>query len=98
MLPNVDIEAALASAHDATPTAPSTISISQSETLLSPSSEVESGLETIPDTAPSGAQGYDWTEETSLDHLADGMAALRVEPTGAGYLGRFFGNCLLCQI
>ncbi|KEF55873.1 uncharacterized protein A1O9_07453 [Exophiala aquamarina CBS 119918] len=48
----------------------------------------------MPDTAPSGAQGYDWTEDTTLDLLADGMAALRVEPTGAGYLGAFLSNKL----
>jgi transcriptional regulatory protein GAL4 len=65
---------------------------------MSPSSEVDSGLGTMPDTAPSGAQGYDWTEETSLDHLADGMAALRIEPTGAGYLGGCFAKSFWRQV
>lgn len=89
LLPNVDIETALASTDDASSTVltSSGVSQSQSDQLTSPLSEIADNLETIPDTAPSGAEGYDWTEEISLDYLADGMAALRIEPTGAGYLG-----------
>ncbi|KAK0123818.1 lactose regulatory protein lac9 and GAL4-like protein [Cadophora gregata] len=36
---------------------------------------------------PQQADGFDWTEETTLSGLSDGMAALSIKPEGTGYLG-----------
>jgi transcriptional regulatory protein GAL4 len=42
----------------------------------------------LPEAVPSNADGFNWQEEdTNVDSLTDGMAALSVEPTGVGYLG-----------
>lgn len=42
----------------------------------------------VSEAAPDQDEGYDWAEDqVSTDRLADGMAALRVEPSGTGYLG-----------
>lgn len=92
LLPDVDLEHALGSSTDvsATDRTPPAVSQPPFVQLTKRPSEIDDGLDTVPDTAPSGAEGYDWTEDTSLDYLADGMAALRIEPTGAGYLGGSF--------
>jgi len=53
---------------------------------LSPSSR-EASHEA--ESLPQAADGFDWTENAiSLNELADGMAALSVNPEGAGYLGK----------
>lgn len=39
----------------------------------------------ISEAVPEESDGFDWQED--IDVLADGMAALSVEPRGAGYLG-----------
>ncbi|EHL01383.1 putative Uncharacterized transcriptional regulatory protein C1F7.11c [Glarea lozoyensis 74030] len=45
---------------------------------------IASGVESLPNEA----NGFDWMEhELTFDRLVDGMAALSVNPTGAGYLG-----------
>ena len=42
----------------------------------------------LPEAVPSNVDGFNWQEEnTNVDSLNDGMAALSVEPTGVGYLG-----------
>lgn len=41
--------------------------------------------ESISEAVPHEADGFDWQED--VNDLADGMAALSVEPTGTGYLG-----------
>lgn len=44
------------------------------------------------EAVPSEADGYDWQEEAvSANDLVDGMAALTIDPTGAGYLGSTAG-------
>jgi len=48
------------------------------------SSAIGSGVESLPPSA----SGFDWAEhEALLGGLADGMAALSINPSGAGYLG-----------
>lgn len=40
------------------------------------------------ETLPREADGFDWTETAvRLSELSDGMAALSINPEGAGYLG-----------
>jgi transcriptional regulatory protein GAL4 len=41
--------------------------------------------ESISEAVPAEADGFDWQED--VNELADGMAALSVEPKGTGYLG-----------
>lgn len=58
------------------------------------------GKESISETVPDEADGFDWQED--IDDIADGMAALAVEPKGTGYLGStagvFFLRSLLFQV
>lgn len=54
----------------------------------------------LPEAVPNSADGFNWQEtNVAVDALADGMAALSVEPTGVGYLGSTSGvvflRCLL---
>ncbi|EXJ61553.1 hypothetical protein A1O7_01981 [Cladophialophora yegresii CBS 114405] len=56
----------------------------------------EDNLGLVSDLAPNEIKDYDWTEDTtSLDDIADGMAALRIEPNGAGYIGATSGVVFL---
>ena len=42
-----------------------------------------------PESLPLAADGFDWSENAvNLGELADGMAALSINPEGAGYLGK----------
>lgn len=52
--------------------------------------------ESISEAVPDAADGFDWQEEAN--ELVDGMVALSVEPTGAGYLGRFSKRTLRAWI
>ncbi|KAF4119862.1 hypothetical protein GMORB2_3550 [Geosmithia morbida] len=49
--------------------------------------------DSISETVPDEADGFDWQED--VNGLADGMAALSVEPKGAGYLGSTAGAFFL---
>ncbi len=43
-----------------------------------------------PESLPQDADGFDWSENAvSLGELSDGMAALSINPEGAGYLGKW---------
>lgn len=54
-----------------------------------PASRIDSDSDIVSEAAPDQVEGYDWAEDQfRTDKLADGMAALRVEPSGAGYLGQ----------
>jgi transcriptional regulatory protein GAL4 len=89
LLPDVDIESALSS-DLASPNVPSNLPLQKDSSRQSSTARTaENERGPIPDFTPDKVEGYDWAEdETSLDVLADGMAALRIEPTGAGYLGK----------
>lgn len=53
----------------------------------------------LPEAVPSNADGFNWQEEAAnVDSLTDGMAALSVEPTGVGYLGKlvYYFCCMRC--
>lgn len=82
-LPGVNIEEALASPR--VPTPPSEFQQSPSVTGDAPG---DGRAEAESEAVPSEADGYDWKEEVaSVSGLADGMAALTIDPTGSGYLG-----------
>jgi hypothetical protein len=88
-LPDVNLEEALASSQlngPASPSArtqsPTTPDFNDLEAALTPRSENASK---ISEAVPQEADGFDWQEDFS--ELADGMAALSVEPRGTGYLG-----------
>lgn len=58
------------------------------QTQMDPEPIIIDNSGVVSDTAPDQVNGYDWVEDQILaDNLADGMAALRVEPSCAGYLG-----------
>ena len=41
------------------------------------------------ETLPRNVDGFDWTETAiSVNEMSDGMAALAIDPQGAGYLGK----------
>ena len=86
LLPEVDIEQALSAG----------ASSSHTKVLNRTSDDYVQGDQppsehdgVFPEAVPAEPDGFDWREETStINELADGMAALSVEPVGTGYLGR----------
>ncbi|KAJ9134315.1 C6 zinc finger domain containing protein [Pleurostoma richardsiae] len=91
-LPDVNIDEALESVNiDETVTTPKgapSAGPSQSTPVLSPAS-IEGTGSSISEAVPDGPDGFDWQED--VNELADGMAALSVDPKGAGYLGSTAG-------
>ncbi|PNP86639.1 hypothetical protein FNYG_00029 [Fusarium nygamai] len=86
LLPDVDINEALASRGVEVPADASQPNTSMSPPInpSSPDTPVQaSGA--ISDAVPAESDGFDWQED--VDELTDGMASLSVEPRGAGYLG-----------
>lgn len=61
------------------------------ETTDSLADEKEIPSEGPPDDLPILSNGFEWSEQDDdpTNYIADGMAALSVDPQGAGYLGWF---------
>lgn len=101
LLPDVNLDEALASrpvqALTDTPN-PATARSSPTHAITPSAEDQREG--SISEVVPEEADGFDWQED--VDDLADGMASLHVEPTGAGYLGnnpsQFLASkdCLAC--
>lgn len=106
LLPDIDIESSLESVDVSTSEPPifDRVVALQTPPITTPLRQ-EEWSEALPDEA----DGFDWREQASeVDDLADGMAALSVEPEGVGYLGtaltsacinanghrRYFWSCL----
>ncbi|KAK4234591.1 regulatory protein GAL4 [Achaetomium macrosporum] len=89
-LPEVNIDEVLASPRVPTPTA-------ETQQPRHVESDATSGhAETESEAVPTEADGYDWKEAAASVHgLADGMAALKIDPTGSGYLGSTAGAYFL---
>ncbi|KAK8085939.1 hypothetical protein PG994_000913 [Apiospora phragmitis] len=92
-LPDLNIEEALASVGtgSASPSA-SAQSPSTAQTPFAPTTTTsgpDDGAAKISEAVPDEADGFDWQEDAN--EIADGMAALSVEPKGAGYLGSTAG-------
>lgn len=88
-LPDLNIDEALASfgTGSASPSA-SAQSPSVGQTPFAPTHTPgpDDGAAKISEAVPDEADGFDWQEDAN--EVADGMAALSVEPKGAGYLGK----------
>ncbi|OAX81130.1 hypothetical protein ACJ72_04532 [Emergomyces africanus] len=90
LLPNVDIEALLDSSAPQPPGAqrPQEPESPQKPPLVATSKDVAATSEAASEALPQLADGFDWAEkELTLSELSDGMAALSIQPEGAGYLG-----------
>ena len=91
LFPGVDIETVVSSTirSPEQPLGNTKIASSPSNKLSTSSREASHETETTSESLPQAADGFDWTENAvSLNELADGMAALSVNPEGAGYLGK----------
>ncbi|KAF2015184.1 hypothetical protein BU24DRAFT_348313, partial [Aaosphaeria arxii CBS 175.79] len=112
LVPGADIDELLNSPEVAKAVTPSANNVGTqahevSRTILPTSPQREGRSEShdpvLPEAVPYSADGFNWQEEdVTVDGLTDGMAALSVEPTGVGYLGKFsstsgvvFLRCLL---
>lgn len=91
--PDINLEEALAGSSRDDPVAgaraggPEAAVVSVSTpAVYTPTKEVE---DPISEAVPNEADGFDWQED--VGDLADGMAALSVEPKGTGYLGSTAG-------
>ena len=94
LLPNLDLDLALASLEDGSPQ-----SYDQSQGAAAPASvEAEPSSPTMrnvrestspepEEKLPLQADGFDWVERETLSELSDGMGALSIQPEGTGYLG-----------
>lgn len=88
LLPGINIEEALAASTTVLTKPRATLNATRSVNTQGTSSQEED--RTFSEALPDESDGFDWKEEaTTIDDLADGMAALSVEPTGTGYLGLF---------
>lgn len=89
-------------ASNATPptTNPPATEVSQPNVVSSPQGSSSSIVNdpVLPEAVPNSADGFNWQEENvTVDVLTDGMAALSVEPTGVGYLGKLQSLTSCCM-
>ena len=87
-LPDIDIDEAIASTTSGSrrqQTGAPQVPRSSRKEDVPPQGESEHHEAPLSEAVPDAADGFDWQEEANS--LADGMAALAVEPTGTGYLG-----------
>ena len=93
LLPDVNLEDALAST--SMEARGSSVAPTPGLAAATPASDVSPVLvggkigESISEAVPDEPDGFDWQED--VNELADGMAALSVEPKGTGYLGSTAG-------
>ena len=101
LLPGINIDDVLKSSDLAQSSSlaavPRTPDVLRPSVIPSPASDSSPAIASdpvLPEAVPSNADGFNWQEEdANVDSLTDGMAALSVEPTGVGYLGKM----LLCD-
>lgn len=89
LFPGIDLDSLIASIHSDHSAMSSDRNVSQS-TKKPPLDEKESReANSASESLPHKADGFDWTETTvRLSEISDGMAALSINPEGAGYLGK----------
>ncbi|PNH45320.1 hypothetical protein VD0004_g2528 [Verticillium dahliae] len=87
LLPDVDIDQALGARVAGTPKSTASDHFApRGPSSQTPGQQISSP---ISEAVPEESDGFDWQEDIAV--LADGMAALSVEPRGAGYLGSTAG-------
>lgn len=96
LLPDGDVESALSQVPSpSSPDFNTWVTVeprrSKVETTDSLPDEKEIPSEGPPDDLPILSNGFEWSEQDDdpTNYIADGMAALSVDPQGAGYLGWF---------
>ena len=92
LFPGVDIETVLSSTIRSSekPNRNPKIAVTSNDKPSTSTKEASHEAESTSESLPQAADGFDWTENAvSLSELTDGMAALSVNPEGAGYLGKF---------
>lgn len=94
LLPDGDVESALLSVPPlSSPAFNAWVTAERRETAMetaaSPAKDKEMPSEGTPDDLPILSNGFEWSEQDDdpTNYIADGMAALSVDPQGAGYLG-----------
>jgi transcriptional regulatory protein GAL4 len=95
LLPHVDINSIVSSSSSDAPRTPG-----HSDAALAAKPEAAASVLNLnlrenasagaEETLPQQPDGFDWVEETTLNEMSDGMAALSIKPEGIGYLGRCF--------
>lgn len=100
LLPDVDINSILDSPLDALQkprqNENKTQKIKEDPSSPEPFNQRESLSPAPEETLPQQPDGFDWAEETSLNVLSDGMAALSIKPEGIGYLGKGLNIIITC--
>lgn len=101
LIPGIDLEAVLSTVHQDGLSADENVKESggkRSSTVVKPEQDKATPTPE-PEAVPRQADGFDWSESAvSVNDLADGMAALSVNPEGAGYLGKFFSALRICYL
>lgn len=97
LLPGIDLDTVLSSVKSQNLAQSSSGNETQAAQKIPPAPSEEenqgrnSSLSPAPESLPLEADGFDWSESAvSLGEIADGMAALSINPEGAGYLGKYF--------
>lgn len=88
LFPGVDLDTVLLSIQPEASGHSSSKVVSNSQSKLSVPATENYDVDPASESLPLEADGFDWTEkEIELNDVADGMAALSINPEGAGYLG-----------
>ncbi|KAG0645036.1 Regulatory GAL4 [Hyphodiscus hymeniophilus] len=91
LFPGIGLETILSSTQSQITDTPSERTASQPARSSPPDEDEKRNANSSSETLPREADGFDWTETaitlSELSDVSDGMAALSINPEGAGYLG-----------
>jgi transcriptional regulatory protein GAL4 len=89
LFPGFDLETLVASSQSGTSVAKSEKAATKSTKKALLETEETRDETSAPESLPLEADGFDWTETAfRFSDISDGMAALSINPEGAGYLGQ----------
>ena len=89
LFPGIDLDTVLSSIHSENSATSSSRSTTRSAKKPLLDEEGSRNANSASESLPRDADGFDWTETAvRLSELSDGMAALSINPEGAGYLGK----------
>ena len=93
LFPGIDLDTVLSSIHSGNPDIHSRKTSKQSGTKPLLDKQESHNVSLTAESLPREADGFDWTENAvRLSELSDGMAALSINPEGAGYLGECYND------